>query len=263
MWLTIKKSFQVIFLLVAVYTVLRVAFYFIYVSPAALSFGEVVSMFYWGFRIDFTLLFFINLPFFIFHFFFSGRFSPHKSTIISILLLSINIPMLAIEFIDLVYYRYNLRRSNYDLLFVLPDSMGSFATLFKSWGYILLIFSGLAGLILFLQLKMLNYQNRVDLRGKDYLIFILLLIAGMLIARGGGARPILPSTPLLYFSPVYKPLVSNSGITFLYSILKERHSLQLLEYFSEQELDSLFTIRKQYGDSMTATKKNVVILILE
>src|SRR5688500_10449081 len=235
MWLTIKKSFQVIFLLVAVYTVLRVAFYFIYVSPAALSFGEVVSMFYWGFRIDFTLLFFINLPFFIFHFFFTGQFSPSRSIIISILLLLINIPMLAIEFIDLVYYRYNLRRSNYDLLFVFPDSTSSFVTLLRTWGFVLLIFFGIAGLILFLQSKMLTYSNTTNLKRRDYLIFILFLVTGMLVARGGGARPILPSTPLLYFSPVYKPLVANSGITFLYSILKERRSLTMLEYFSEQE----------------------------
>lgn len=263
MWLIIKKYLLIIFLLLTVYTAFRLAFYFIYFFPADLSFREIVSMFYWGCRLDFTLLFYINLPFLFFHFFLSGLFSPAKARIISILLLLINLPMLAIEFIDLVYYRFNLRRSNYDLFFVFRDSGSAFISFFKTWWYLFLIFFCIGFLILFLQWKILSYRNPAAWRGKHYLIFTLIVAVGMLIARGGRARPILPSTPLLYFSPVYKPLVSNSGITFLYSIIKEKHALQELSHFNEQQLDSLFTIRRQYADTTDFQKKNVVIIILE
>jgi phosphoglycerol transferase MdoB-like AlkP superfamily enzyme len=92
---------------------------------------------------------------------------------------------------------------------------------------------------------------------------ILFLALSFAISRGFGKRPIGPSTPLLYFRPTAQPLVNNSTLNVLYSIIRAKSRLERKDFYTAPGLDSIFTIRRQYNADSSLQKKNVVIFVLE
>jgi phosphoglycerol transferase MdoB-like AlkP superfamily enzyme len=251
--------------LLVLYTLLRICFYYIYFSGQSKG-ADLAGIFYWGMRLDFTALFYCNLPFWI-YFFFLHFWLPGtlRTKIAVVLLLLLNIPFLAINFIDLAYYQNTNRRSNSDLLFVVQDSLSAFPSFVKNYWYLFVSFVFVIVLLAVLAKAILQKNNQKN--GKtwylDYLLGLITIGAFAIIARGTGARPILPSTPLLYFEAQYQPLVGNSTVTFLYSMIKRQKQLELVNYYPENQLDSIFTIRRQYHHEEAFRRKNVVIFILE
>lgn len=251
--------------LLVLYTLLRICFYYIYFNGQSKG-ADLAGIFYWGMRLDFTALFYVNLPFWI-YFFFLHNWLPVtiRSKIAMVLFLLLNIPFLAINFIDLVYFNFNNRRSTSDLLFVTGDSMHAIGAFVKDYWYLFLSFAILV-LLLFITVK--TVFNRMSFTittpwYKQYIVALIPLLSFGVIARGTATRPIMPSTPLLYFESFYQPLASNSTITFLYSLVKRQTQLEIKHYYTSQELDSLFPIKRQYVHDKAFQRKNVVIIMLE
>lgn len=251
--------------LLLLYTILRICFYGIYFwgQPT----GSVLAgIFYWGMRLDFTALFYINLPFLLYYFFLHYWLPVSvRIKIAMALLLLLNIPFLAINIIDLAYYGITDRRSTTDLLFVAGDSLSALPAFIKNYWYLfLLFFVSIAGLIIISKAVLQkNAGKHARAWYLDYLSGLIVIGLFAFIARGAGTRPIFPSTPLLYFEAQYQPLAGNSTLTFLYSVMKRQEQLEKKQYYTDQQLDSIFTINRQYPHEVPFRRKNVVIFILE
>ena len=266
----VKVVFKILLLLLAIYFLLRVCFYQIYYSTSGLSFHELLIAFYWGTRLDFTTIFLLNGVLCLYLLFLYDKVNVWLRKKIAVTLFVLfNFPMLALCFIDLAYYHFNLRRSNVDILYVFKDSYKAWGLFLIRYWYLLIFFILIIWLSLYVFLRILNYQPAAKSHGINKSKFkpawqgITFLLITFLIARGTGVSPILPSTPLLYLSPQNESLANNSAITFLYSLTKKQTVLADKNYFSNRELDSLFTIRRQYNHADSFSGKNVVIFILE
>ncbi|WP_165760278.1 LTA synthase family protein [Niastella populi] len=224
------------------------------------------GVFYWGMRLDFTALFYINLPFCIYYFFIDGLLRENARTIISILLLLLcNIPFLAINFIDLGYFSFNNRRSTIDLLFVAADSFQAMGAFSKDYWYLFILFAVTVFLLVVI-VKAIFKKSTIDTNiawYKRYIPAVSILFIFAFVARGAGGRPIMPSTPLLYFDATWQPLASNSTITFLYSLKHRPTQLEIKKYYTAQALDSFFTIKRQYLHAKPFQRRNVVVVMLE
>lgn len=260
-----KILLKLIGLLLVFYLALRLIFISMY-APGGLH--EIVAdprILYWGLRLDLTAVICINLPFI----FFFLIIAPHITSgisrrISSWLFIVVNLVFLAINTIDLVYFRFNARRSTIDLPFALAESVGSFPGLFNKYWPVLLLFIIVA--MLFIRFTRIILRDVLPLRDRKVAYLLMascLLGVAIIIARGVDSRPVGPSTPLLYFHPSLQPAVNNSTLNFLYSAIRFKTSLERKAFYSTTALDSIFPIKKIYGNHRPMTRKNVVVLMLE
>ena len=261
----IRKAGKLIIFLLVLYTLLRLLFYAMYFSADNLQWKERWLIFYWGLRMDFSGIFYANFIFLVYYFLLHQRLAAGWQKPVSVALLSvINLPLLAVNMIDLAYYKFNFRRSTVDLFRVIPGSLQALGAFWKAWWYLFLLFALLAVLsvIVFTRFAQ-NYQP-----GKSYFTGSLLpgicfLLVAAVLARGVAGRPLIPSTPLLYLPARYQPLATNSTITVLYSLLRKQTTLKEKNYFNGAGSDSLFTARQQLQAAADFNKMNVVVFVLE
>src|SRR5215831_2536104 len=139
----LKRILGLMALLLLIYSLLRLVFYFV-------NFGNLAEgisgwkAFYWGLRMDFAILFYVNLPFFLFFIFIADSLKPKTAAVTSfILILLLNVPLLAINIIDIGYFRFTGRRSTIDLFYVTGDSLEAVPGFLKKYWYLFLLFMGL------------------------------------------------------------------------------------------------------------------------
>jgi phosphoglycerol transferase MdoB-like AlkP superfamily enzyme len=256
--------------LLLVYTGFRLCFYFIYFKGSVPGIWQLVKIFYRGFRMDISALFYINLPFFLYYFFLHEVITRVKAIIVAVALFAIsNIPFIAINILDMAYYRFNLRRSNVDLFSVGGDSFNAFVSSLTGYWYLLLLFVLLGWLTIRVSKKILKSEtvsleknSRAKFVRNGLLGLTWILLTGI-CARGINSRPILPSTPLLYLPAQYHSLVNNSSITMLYSLARKQTRVQEKNYFTAVKLDTIFNIQKKHIDTAAFNKMNVVLFIME
>jgi phosphoglycerol transferase MdoB-like AlkP superfamily enzyme len=261
----IRRAGLLFLFLLLLYTLLRIGFYCIYFWGETGG-ANLAAVFYWGMRLDFTALFFINLPFWFYYFFlYEWLPDPIRNRTAVIVWLVLNVPFLAINFIDLAYFKFNNRRSTTDLLFVVFDSIQATGAFITDYWYLFLLF-GITLAVLIITGKIVLKRTSGIKAGRWYRQYVVAVIAILIfavIARGTATRPIIPSTPLLYFEASLQPLVSNSSLSFLYSTIKRQKQLELLNYYDAATLDSLFSIKRQYVHDKPFQQRNVVIVMLE
>ncbi|SEP48759.1 Phosphoglycerol transferase MdoB [Niastella yeongjuensis] len=251
--------------LLVLYTFMRTGFCLIHFQ-GQLHGADIVRVFYWGMRLDFTALFYINLLFYGYYFFLHNTLPVTIRTRVALVLfLLLNIPFIAINFIDLGYYSFNNHRSTVDLVFVMADSIHATGAFFKDYWYLFILFVIAIFLLTITARRLLkSTSNTVRLPWyRQYGAGLVTLLFFVLIARGTATRPIMPSTPLLYIDAGYQPLASNSSLTFLYSVFKRQTQLKIKNYFPAQTIDTIFTIKRQYTHAEPFQRKNVVIIMLE
>jgi phosphoglycerol transferase MdoB-like AlkP superfamily enzyme len=260
----LKRVLRLFAFLLLIYALLRLGFLLTYFRNESWSFKQVVKIFYWGMRLDFTSLFYINIPFLVYYLFIDTFIQKEWSRRVAILFFCIiNIPFIALNFVDLAYFNFNNRRSTVDVLHVFKDSTSAFGEFFKAYGWLLLVFIIAAIVLVRKTNRTLKTACDKKIKATDIILPLLLLIMAVGVARGFQSRPIVPTTPVLYFESRFQPLVNNSTFNFLYSAFRKQTSLERKNYFSEQQLDSLFSIRQQYHHDSAFKKKNVVIFVLE
>ncbi len=264
----IKKFLELFLLLLGVYFLLRICFVGIYFNVRNIPLAELFKIFYWGFRLDFAVLFFLNLPLWIYLLFIADLVKSDSAnrSVMTVLLILINLPFIALNILDLAYFDFNLRRSTVDLLNVFADSTSATTSqLFKYW-YLLLLFL-VIGVGMFIVtkriLKTFILKDGTAGRKFNWLVSVVILFALALFAKGVNGRFIKPSTPLLYVQSHHLPAAGNSTISFLYSLFEKQTRLEEMHLFSEEKLDSLFDIRRQYEHKQDFSKKNIVLFILE
>ncbi|HXB93507.1 MAG TPA: sulfatase-like hydrolase/transferase, partial [Puia sp.] len=190
---------------------------------------------------------------------------------------------IALNCIDIGYYRFGLHRANLDLAFVLGDSLGSVSSLLiRYWplmlGFIVLIFSlvWVAGFLPGGNRAIGGFRasggNRTPGKSRDTrsgranILLQIALCMLLILSTGLPGRPVIPATPLLSVEPQALPLAQNSFFTCLYSGFRGSGELKPVDYFPPGQLDSLVQTKHWLGRHDTARnlrKKNVIIFILE
>lgn len=257
----LAKLFIPVFML---YMVLRLVFGCLYYSADHWTVLQVARVAYWGWRMDFTSLFYVNLLFLLVFFFIDPWLRPSwKMPVTGSLFLLGNLPFIAINLVDLVYFRFNHRRATADIKDVFIHSSDAVQTFLISYWYLVLIFLLIALVFFLYTRRVLCGSRRIPMRWPYLLLsLVFFAIAGML-ARGLGTRPIVPATPLLHFRADWQPLVNNSTFLVTYSLVKSQSTLQEKHYYSSAALDSLYPVRHQYQQAEPFSRRNVVIFVME
>ncbi|HZE82790.1 MAG TPA: sulfatase-like hydrolase/transferase, partial [Puia sp.] len=277
--ITFFRLFRAIFLglafLLILHTLLR-AFFVAYNplhSPHAGN-GETIRVYGWGFALDLSAIIVLNIP--VFLFFFLSQYSSRSRGLLlrcsRLSFLLLNTAGLAINIIDIGYFRYDLHRSNVDLWYVLRDSASSFGSIIIQYWPLVGLFLVLVTALAWMGRKLFTESPSSMMRlspGWPALAGMQAILAVLLFAgvRGLGASPLMPMTPLLNIDPARLPQAQNSIGTLFYSLLRRQDSLKRANYFEQSELNKIagthFFLGGGRGVADSMQKKNVIICILE
>lgn len=262
----IKTIIRLLLLLLAIYSVLRIAFGLMYFDLMPHLERIWLKTLGYGAMMDISAIIYINFPLIIFIFFILPFISEkYKSTSTLFLFLIINIPFLALNIIDIFYFRYNHRRSTIDIFYTLPKALHSLGDLFFQYWWVVIVFlAGCTGLFFLAKRIISALTASFVFRNISYIaICACWTLIFAFAARGINNRPVSPSTALLHFQPALQPVVNNSTLNIVFSILKSSTALDKKKYFSTTEIDSIFPIIKKYQHSKEFNKKNIVLFVLE
>jgi hypothetical protein len=277
--------FGVAFLLV-LHTLLRICFIGYNPQPPSPVTGGAALILGWGVVMDLSALILLNIP--VFLLFWASQYATDRARELllgctRVCYIVLNAAGVAVNIIDIGYFRYNHHRSNIDLWYVLGDSASSFGSVAARWWPLIGLFLVLVAGLVWIGRKIFKFS---PLPGRFTLAVMQATLAVFLIAgaRGLTARPLLPTSPLLDIDPAQLPKAQNSIETLLYSLLRRHKALKPVHYFTQEELDKIAGTHFFLGgvDSMRDTtaegsvqtgrrsaaagpfeKKNVVICILE
>jgi phosphoglycerol transferase MdoB-like AlkP superfamily enzyme len=256
------------------FTVCRIGFYLFNASFFPdMTVGNFLRLEAGGLRFDLSAVLYLNALFILLMILpFNFRFNNYYQQVLKYLFLIINSLALATNVSDFVYYRFTLRRTTADVFqqFENEQHMGTlwFQFLIDYW-YALLFWMVLVVIMILL-------YNRIRFNGPQlknkisyYVsgVVALVVIAGLVVIgmRGGIAestRPITLSNAGEYVKdPKEISIVLNTPFAVMRTLGKTK--VQAVNYFTPQEVDSIYSPVHQPHDTMAFKKDNVVVIILE
>ena len=253
----------------------RILIYFLNTSLfSGISFSHLMFVFFAGLRFDpFTLVIF-NIPLIFFNTLpFSLRFSGWYQAILNIIFYITNSVAMAINLIDVIYFRFSQKRMTIDIFSYLTeagDEVGSLIPLFiwDFWYVFVFWIIFIVALIWSTQKIQVEKKSSQIYTVKNYLYdtlkFVVIVLLSIIAVRGGiQYRPVNIINAGEYTTPEYFPILLNSPFTILKT--KDGKTIHPVNYYaSQQELDSIFTPVKSYHHQREEFKKlNVIIVILE
>ncbi len=257
---------QLFLVLLSVYTLMRLAFGYLHLKSFEINAVTLLKAIAFGIVIDLSSLIYINFFFILFYLLvlpaIPGRW--RQRSLLFVLLLS-NLPFIALNLLDLFYYKFNSRRSTIDILYAIPDAIHSFGSLFREYWWLVTVFLVLC-IVLFVVFRRITRNSEAHIHPRWYIhlfVSVLLIAVFAWAARGPGNRPVSPASPLLYFDPLLQPFVNNSTHNFIFSVLQTRSRLTEKKYFDSDRVHSICPLEKKYEQSAPFTGKNVVIFLLE
>ena len=184
-----------------------------------------------------------------------------------VLFILVNSLLLLANFIDIEYFKFTNKRTTFDVfsLIFTGDDIGVLIPQFlKDFWFIIFLWILLIAIMIFFYPKRKDFENlkfhllNTILQG---IISIILITSFVFMTRGFGLRPVSISSAAKYTKSDNIPLLLNTPFTILKTIGKR--DLQKKEYFTKEELKSLFNPIKEYKSDTSFNKMNVVIIILE
>ena len=237
-----------------------------------MPFSHLLELLLSGLKFDLTALLYVNslylllmlLPHRI-------KFNLHYKKTAKILFLATNSIALMANFIDVVYFRYILRRTDFSIFSEFKNESHLWKVglvgLVQYW-YLALIF---AGMVLFLSWIYSDHRNghpnRSNLRFYSLSTGTLLLFAGLTVAgmRGGFTGTTRPITISNAIERVHKPIESAIVLNTPFSIIRtiSAKTFEEVKFFDEKEAETIYTpIHKGYPAG-SFKPMNIVVLILE
>ena len=184
-----------------------------------------------------------------------------------------NTVALSLNCIDIIYYRFTFRRTTWTVFREFSNDKGNFSLIsrfFIDYWYIVLISIALLIILMWLYKKITISHKPLITNNFIYypvcLIYMVLII-GLCIGgiRGGFAhstRPITISNATVYTNkPIEIGIVLNTPFSIYRTI--ERTAYKRLNYYSDNDLDLIYSPIRVPKDTSMFNKKNVVIFILE
>jgi phosphoglycerol transferase MdoB-like AlkP superfamily enzyme len=256
------------------FTICRIGFYLFNASFfPEMTFGNFLRLETGGIRFDLSAVLYLNALFILLMILpFNFRFNFYYRQILKYLFLIINSLALATNVADFIYYRFTLRRTTADVFqqFENEQHMGTlwFRFVIDYW-YALVFWIVLVAVMAFLYSKIKfdgpQLKNKVSYYASG--VFALLVIAGLVVVgmRGGireSTRPITLSNAGEYVKdPKEISIVLNTPFAVMRTLGKTK--VQAANYFTQQEVDSIFTPLHELHDTTAFKKDNVVVIILE
>lgn len=264
-------------LVFAFYTITRWLFYVLNQSLFAdMEIGYLIKLMYHGLRFDASAIAYTNSLMILMHIIpFRFRYNKVYQKIISIIFYVVNAIGITLNLIDVVYYRFTLKRTTTGVFqeFENENPTGFFSFIWDYW-YISLIVIALVLLMIWSYRKIKVEQSFMRLR--NYIYYPLGLAVMAIIGyytvgamRGGytpGTRPITLSNAAEFVrKPEHRSIVLNTPFSIIRTIGKTR--LARKEYFGKEELNEIFYVKQQVTDSTTLFNRfegrNVVLIIWE
>jgi phosphoglycerol transferase MdoB-like AlkP superfamily enzyme len=223
-----------------------------------------------GIRFDLSVIFYSNILIIILHTIPGNfKYSNGYQKILKHLFYWINLIFLGTNFVDFIYYTFTGKRSTWGLITAsgMEQEIGGLLPSFaKQYWYVLITFLIFAFLLWKFTPKAYFISKQNINRKQIFIqIFIFLMATGscILFGRGGTQRkPIRRVDAIKYAQSKNSPIVLNTPFCIL-KTLNRNKDLKLLEYFTEKEIDSLYTPLKDSKNLKSFNKKNVVVFILE
>jgi phosphoglycerol transferase MdoB-like AlkP superfamily enzyme len=243
-----------------------------------LTSGEVFNIFFFGLRFDLSTLLTLNAPFILMMTLPLPwrRFKTFR-VVADALFYAGNLTGMALNFADIVYFRFTLKRmtgdifdfvtKNVEMDVLLPQFIKDF------WFYFLMFFAMAAGFIMLA--KKISFRKRKFINGflayyqLQFLAFVITLAVVVIGIRGGlQLKPIGMITAAKYTTPRNVPIILNTPFTILRTV--DKQLLNKVDFFDEEELELVFTPvfnpdpAVSNSDSIpTFRKKNVIIIVME
>jgi len=267
-----KKStflfLQRFILIVLIYQFSRLLFYFINIE---LFDRFTLQNFVGGLLFDLAAISYINIPFLIAHLI-PGNFKYNNlyQKILKITFYVVNLIFISTNFIDTIYYRFTGRRSTFGMITakgMKQEILGLLPSFLREFWHVAIIFL----IVSFLLWKLIPSLNDTvilkKITKKNYLkksAFICFsIIVIVIIGRGGlQEKPIKIVDGIKYGNLNNAGLVLNTPFTILKTLTK-KEDIEKVNYFSSEELKSIYNPVISIKPKDSATKKNVVVLILE
>lgn len=225
-----------------------------------------------GIKFDIVAILYLNILFILLQTIpFPFKYAPVYQKICIWIFVVTNSIGIALNVVDYGYYPFTLKRTTGTIFsqFANEQNMGKLIVDFLAdYWYLLFFFV----VLVFCLIKIYNLFTLVKptklswsfylIQSVSFLFIIFLFIGGV---RGGWAHSTRPITLSNAGDYVKSPDEMNIVLNTPFSILKTLKAISLKEvnYFSEAELDQLYTVKHNPSDTTTFKKLNVVILILE
>jgi phosphoglycerol transferase MdoB-like AlkP superfamily enzyme len=255
-------------------TICRIGFYFFNRSFfPEIHFGILTFLLRGGLVFDLATLLYFNLLYIVLLILpFNYRFHRFFKTGIKYLFFLTNGVALAANVIDFIYYRFTLRRTTADVFeqFKNETNMGGlWLKFFVDYWYAALFFVLLVVLMIYLYNRVSYTGPQMKNRKAYYLsgflavpVIAYLMIGGM---RGGfrhSTRPITLSNAGEYVKdPKHVSIVLNTPFAIIRTVGKTK--VKKVNYFTEDELERIYTPLHIPADTGTFRQQNVVVIILE
>ena len=252
----------------------RVCFYLFNLQYFSnLGFREVLRILFIGIRFDISAILILNFPIVILNILpFKFRYNKVYQAISRVFFYIINIAGLLVNFIDLIYFRFTLKRLTGDIFSYLSVG-GDFGKLIPQFlhdfWFVPLIWGILCIIFVFSACRFWVVAPRTKAKGKglkylvvNSIVFLMVLFLTIIGIRGGmQLRPIGIITAGNYTNAKNIPLILNTPFSIARTL--GHGSLQTLRYYKkENQLEQIFTpFHKKHEADFR--KLNVMIIILE
>lgn len=241
-----------------------------------LCFTELLRLYFIGFRFDIYTLIIFNIPFLIAY----GiplrlKYNNTYNKIIDSVFITTNSIAIALNLIDVIYFRYLDRRTCSELFTFInnnDENQGNliFNFITDFWFMFVIFFIFLFTIIILTKktrLKETNISDKKSWYVKQSVSFILILLFSVIGIRGGfQLKPINLQTAINYTIPKNTPLIINTPFSIFLSSAST--AVNKIEFFDEDVIDSIYSpIHKNLNNNRFVKKEsnnnNVVIIILE
>jgi phosphoglycerol transferase MdoB-like AlkP superfamily enzyme len=265
-------------LVFVLYTITRFLFYVLNQSLFAdMNVGYLATLLYRGLKFDASAIAYTNSLVILLHILpFKFRFNRGYQKAVSLIFYIVNTIGLTLNMIDVVYYRFTLRRTTTAVFQEFEnENATSFLSFIFSYWYVSLIVLSLVFLLIGINKKIKVHNPSVFKGNYAYSSFGILLLAIVAFftvgaMRGGytsGVRPInLNSAVEHVLKPEHSSIVLNTPFSLIRTIGKS--GLPRIDYFDFQELNELFNVEHIIKNDTTPffnkfAGRNVMIIIME
>lgn len=249
-----------------VYSLIRLIFFsFHYKSFSNSSLDDLLIAFLHGIRFDLSAIVYLNLIYILLSLayqFFNQRKNIDKA--LQYFFYLSNFAGILFNVIDVEYYKFQKKRTGFELFSGENDIMTMLPSYLKTYWYLILISLICTYIIHRFYVQTLKQQNSevkkyYGLKAVSSVMFLVLVV---IAARGGlQTKPVRIISASYYGNAQNASLVLNTPFTIIQSIGKK--TLAEKKYLSTEEADKLIQLKKDYTSSYMFEKKNVVIFILE
>lgn len=259
--------------LLLIYTICRILFYFFnYSYFADLPVASFIFLLFISLRFDLSIIVLSN-SLFLTAYLFPAKFREKKGyrLFLNILFTGINSIAILANCIDLVYFRFTLKRTTADAFHFfggkIGNDLGTLLPVFlKDYWYIFVIWILLTILLVFLYKHIEKKRIPLSWVQREYTreinFFVVTLILSVIAYRGGiQLKPVSAIDAGEYANVKHVPLVTSTPFTIVKTL--DVPTIEPVIYFTDEKQLTRFYNPVKLPKGGTMTKKNVFILILE